>query len=117
MDFGQWGEEQACAYLKGQGFRIVERNFRCRTGELDIVAKEDETLCVVEVKSRKNALSGWPGEAVTVQKQRRMRSAAAFYMHRNPTVVRGIANLRMDVVEVLRCGHRTYIRHIEDAFQ
>lgn len=117
MNLGQWGEEQACAYLEEQGFQIVKRNFRCRTGELDIVAKKDETLCFVEVKSRKNTLSGWPGEAVTTQKQRRIRSAAAFYLYQNPTETEDVLHLRMDVVEVLRCGRRTYIRHIKDAFQ
>lgn len=116
MSFGQWGEEQACTYLKQHGFRIVERNFRCRTGELDIVAKKDETLCFVEVKSRRSVMLGWPGEAVTTEKQRRMRSAAAFYMRRKPVWREGIANLRMDVIEVLRCGERTYIRHTENAF-
>ena len=116
MTFGQWGEGQACRFLKRKGYRIVERNFRCRGGELDIVAEKGDTLCFVEVKSRRSTLLGRPAEAVTTQKQRRMRSAAAFYLQKNAGRVSSELQLRMDVVEVLRLGETTYIQHIENAF-
>lgn len=114
MEFGAWGEEVACRYLQKQGYAILERNFRCRTGELDIVARMGETLCFVEVKSRKGLGTGYPAEAVTEQKQRHLRSAAEFYLHTHR--LRGIDELRMDVIEVLKIQEKTYLRHIPSAF-
>ena len=114
MDFGSWGETVACRHLERKGYEILERNFRCRTGELDIVAKIGTTLCFVEVKSRKGLLTGFPSEAVTAEKQQHLRSAAMFYLYTHPRD--GIELLRMDVIEILKGKEKTYLRHIEDAF-
>ncbi len=114
MNLGQWGEEQACRYLKGKGYRILERNFRCRTGELDIVAEKNAVLCFVEVKSRCGTAQGWPAEAITRQKRRRITWAASFYLQMHGR--KGCSELRMDVIEVLKYQTKTYIRHIENAF-
>ena len=114
MDFGTWGEEVASRYLERNGYEILERNFRCRTGELDIVAKIGSTLCFVEVKSRKGMATGFPSEAVTREKQQHLRSAAMFYLYSHPH--QGTELLRMDVIEILHSDGKTYLRHIENAF-
>ncbi|MBQ8590070.1 MAG: YraN family protein [Firmicutes bacterium] len=114
MNFGQWGEELACNYLRRNGYEILERNFRCRTGELDIIAVKGSVLCFVEVKSRRGTLHGWPSEAVTPQKQKHLKGAALYYLHSHPGDQ--IRDLRMDVIEVLRVDRRNYIRHIKNAF-
>ncbi len=74
-------EEQAMEYLRGQGFRIVAHSFRCRMGEIDIIAEEGETLVFVEVKYRKDSsASGRPEEAVTYGKQRTLSRVALYYL-------------------------------------
>ena len=114
MDFGAWGEEVACRHLKRKGYEILERNFRCRSGELDIVARMGTTLCFVEVKSRKSLTAGLPSEAVTPEKQRHLKRASLFYLYSHPE--HGTELLRMDVIEILNVKEKTYLRHIENAF-
>ncbi|MDE6260802.1 MAG: YraN family protein [Oscillospiraceae bacterium] len=93
---GQWGEEQVAEKLRREGWTIVARNFRCRMGELDIVAKNDQFLAFVEVKLRKNDQFGSACEAVTPAKQRKLRAAAQFYLMSHPTTLQP----RFDVAEV-----------------
>ena len=114
MDLGQWGEERVCRYLEERNYRILDRNFRCRGGELDIVAEQGATLCFIEVKCRRSLKLGLPAESVSTAKQRKIKHAALFYLKCHPGSESG--DLRMDVVEVLRCKERVYIRHIENAF-
>lgn len=92
-------EDLACEYLKQQGFTILARNFRSRTGEIDIVCREETYLVFTEVKYRKTAKNGAPEEAVGPAKQRRIFEAARFYMARF-----GVApdtDIRFDVVAIL----------------
>ena len=76
-------EELAAAYLKEQGVEILAKNFYFHGGELDLVAKDGEYLCFVEVKYRKSALYGYPVEAVTPAKQRKILQGARFYLYQN----------------------------------
>ena len=114
MKFGEWGEGVAGRYLENQGFTILERNFRCRSGEIDLIVQKGDLLCFVEVKSRKGTYTGYPSEAVTRTKQEHIRRVASYYLHTHRRTY--WKNLRMDVIEVLRIGETTYLRHIEDAF-
>ncbi len=103
-------EEKAAAWLETQGMRILERNYRCRQGEIDLIAMDGRYLVFVEVKYRRDMQAGHPAEAVDVRKQRRISRAAARYL-----MERGISQeqpCRFDVVAVL--GDRT--EHIKDAF-
>lgn len=113
---GQWGEEQVAEKLRREGWTIVVRNFRCRMGELDIVAKNERYLAFVEVKLRKNDQFGSACEAVTPAKQRKLRAAAQFYLMSRPTTLQP----RFDVAEVYApLGVRTEkpdIYYIENAF-
>ena len=113
---GVWGERKAAAYLARRGYRIVTRNYRCRSGEIDIVAKKRGILAFVEVKLRKNDDFGAAREFVTAQKQQRLVSAARSYLAHED----GDLQPRFDVIEIYAPrGTRTLfprIRHWEDAF-
>lgn len=75
-------EEKAAAFLEEKGLRIIMQNFRCRAGEIDLVAKDGEYLVFVEVKYRHTGESGRSGEAVNRKKQRRISRAAQFFLLR-----------------------------------
>jgi len=113
---GQWGEDLVAEDLRRKGWTIAARNFRCRMGELDIVARNQRYLAFVEVKLRKNIRYGAACEAVTPSKQRKLLAAAQYYLMSHP------ANLqpRFDVAEVYAPqGTQTAapdISYIENAF-
>ena len=113
---GQWGEEQVAEKLRRDGWTIVARNFRCRMGELDLVAENGAFLACVEVKLRKDGRFGSACEAVTSSKQRKLRVAAQYYLMSHPTRLQP----RFDVAEVYAPqGVRTEvpaIYYIENAF-
>ena len=113
---GQWGEEQVAEKLRRDGWTIVTLNFRCRFGELDLVAENKTFLAFVEVKLRKNDRFGSACEAVTLSKQRKLRAAAQYYLINHPTRLQP----RFDVAEVYAPqGVRTEmptIYYIENAF-
>ena len=113
---GQWGEEQVAEKLRREGWIIVARNFRCRMGELDLVAENGTFLAFVEVKLRKDDRFGSACEAVTASKQRKLRAAAQYYLLGHPTKLQP----RFDVAEVYAPkGVRTEmptIYYIENAF-
>lgn len=77
---GNYGEDLACEYLKKQGYKIIERNFRIRGGEIDIVAKDGETLVFVEVKTRWSHDFGLPKESVTFWKIKSLLKTAGVYL-------------------------------------
>ncbi len=112
MKFGDWGEEQAARYLEKLGYEILERNFRCKAGEIDIIALEGGVLCFVEVKTRSSLSFGYPSEAVTRLKRLHLLRAAKFYLLLyNLTAT----ETRIDIVEILKVDGKTYVNHIEDA--
>jgi len=111
---GEMGESIATTFLKGAGFSIVERNFRCVCGELDIVARDGRTIVFVEVKCRKNAAYGPPQLAVTSFKQRQISKAALVWLSKRRLFD---AEARFDVVAiVLRAHDLPEIEHIRNAF-
>lgn len=113
---GQWGEDRTAEWLQARGWRIVARNFRCRMGEIDLIAENGKYLAFVEVKLRKDGRYGAACEAVTLSKQRKLRVTAEFYLTRHPTALQP----RFDVAEVYAPqGVRTEnpdIYYIENAF-
>ena len=113
---GQWGEELAAKYLTQRGFRLAARGWRCRFGELDLVAERGEFLCFVEVKLRRTERYGSGAEQVDWRKQERLRRTAELYLQEHPTMLQP----RFDVIEVLSpngLGTKIpKIRHIEGAF-
>jgi putative endonuclease len=110
---GWEGEELACRHLEAQGFRILARNWRCRAGELDIVARDGPVTVFVEVKDRGDASHGQGFEAVTVHKRRRVVLAARLYAASQGL---GEEPLRFDVVSIDRSTGSPRVRHDRDAF-
>ena len=110
---GAWGEELALRYLERRGYELVERNYRTRYGEIDLILREEDTLVFVEVKLRRGTGFGNPLEAVTLAKQTTIRSLAEQYLsERDPT----FDALRFDVIGILADRHRPTVRHVRDAF-
>jgi putative endonuclease len=100
---GEYGERLACRFLTDIGFTIIERNWRCARGEIDIVATEGDCLVVCEVKTRRSEAFGAPFEAVTRSKASRLRRLAGLWLADAGPDRRGAASdLRIDVVSVLR---------------
>ena len=109
QDQGKYGEDLAAEYLKKQGFKIIDRNFRIRGGEIDIVALEQDVLVFIEVKTRSSAAFGSPLEAITPWKLRALVKTAQFYKvkHRNLPDA-----MRIDAVSV-KINYNTGITEME----
>ena len=110
---GEAGEDLACDYLRARGYEILERNYRCRSGEVDIVAREGAATVFVEVKDRRGGSHGEGFEAVTFGKRRRLIRAARLY-----AASKGVSErpIRFDVVSIDRADGRARVRHDQDAF-
>jgi putative endonuclease len=111
---GGAGESLACRYLESEGYRIVERNWRCRSGEVDVIARDGDVLVFVEVKQRHGASHGEAVEAVTFGKRRRVVRAARLW-----AAARDVSEslLRFDVVSIDDDGQgRPRVRHDRGAF-
>jgi putative endonuclease len=98
---GKEGEQAAAEYLEARGFRILDRNWRCAGGEIDIVAVDRHTFVVCEVKTRTGTRYGTPLEAVSRAKQRRLRGLAAQWLSAHGV---RFEQIRIDVVGLLRDG-------------
>lgn len=99
---GRYGERVAARYLHDTGLVVLETNWRCEIGELDIVARDGDCLVICEVKTRTSEAFGSPIEAVTRRKEARLRRLAGAWVSAHPAVARGLSDLRIDVVGVLR---------------
>lgn len=109
-DFGNTGENLATEYLEKQGYTILERNFYCKQGEIDIIAKDKNEIVFIEVKSRSNKLFGIPSEAVTKQKIKHLFRTARYFLYKNKIINEYI---RFDVVEILIKSGKFNINHIK----
>ena len=111
---GRWGEDLAVRHLQSLGFEVLDRNWRCRAGEIDVVARDGRTLVFVEVKARSGLQYGDPAEAVTRVKARRIHGLAAQWLaeQRPP----GSWDLRFDVVSVLRTTREPEVLLLRGAF-
>ena len=107
---GRYGEDVAEAHVRGRGWQVLERNWRCRDGELDLVALDGDELVVVEVKTRRSTAYGHPAEAVTAIKLARVRRLAAAWLAAHD--VRP-GSIRVDVIAVLLVrGQAAQIDHL-----
>jgi len=113
---GRFGEDLAVQHLQAQGMTVVCRNWRCSSGEIDVVARDGGALVFVEVKTRSSTLFGDPAEAVTPAKATRLRGLALRWLatHQGDT---HYPSLRFDVVAVVRTGpDGPTVRHLRGAF-
>lgn len=114
---GAWGEALAAEYLRKKRFKILSSGYRCRFGEIDLIASNHKYLVFVEVKTRKSADFARAMEYVDHRKQERIRATAAMYLSRYPTSLQP----RFDVIEIyapdgVKTAHPE-LNHLEDAFQ
>lgn len=111
---GKFGEGLACTYLEKLGYRILERNFRIRGGEIDIVAIDGNTLVYVEVKTRSSDAFGRPEESVNFRKIKFLERAAKFYRNN-----RAYLNLpqqeRIDVISIKTESVKPELKHFKNA--
>lgn len=115
LRLGQFGERLAAAHLESKGYDILARNFRCRDGEIDIVAQSDGCLVFVEVRTRRGDAMGGAAESLTLLKGARISAAADAYCDANP---RSAEEKRIDViaVDLTPRGRLLRLEHIENAF-
>ena len=114
---GALGESLALRYFLDRGYDLVERNYRTRHGEIDLILRGRDVLVFVEVKARRGRGYGDPLEAVTPAKQARVRLMAEAYLaEQNQAFVEGFEEIRFDAVGVLVGRGSNEVWHVEDAF-
>ncbi len=112
---GAIGEELASKFLKKQGYKIVEKNFRTSLGEIDIIALDKGTITFVEVKTRKSTIFGYPQEAVGLKKQKKISQVASIYLNQKNL---NSEKARFDIIAILLSPDQTEkIELIKDAFE
>ena len=113
-EVGAIGEKLAADLLKKRGYKIIQRNFRCREGEIDIIAQKDECLVFVEVRTKKNTAFGTPEESVTLSKREKLIALAETYLQ---ACDKAPASWRIDVVavELTPDNKVSRLEHIENA--
>lgn len=111
---GAMGEEAAALFLENLGYRIIERNWRCRSGEIDLIAKQEHILVFIEVRSRSSSKYGTPAESVTARKIAQVRQTAAVYLHMNGI---GEAPIRFDMISAQLTDEKAVVTdHLIGAF-
>lgn len=113
LEDGRWAEDEAARYLADQGLDLLTRNFRCRSGEIDLVMQDGRTLVFVEVRLRRDDRFGGALHSVTVAKQRRLHRAAGAYLARHRA---GQATCRFDVLSVARRNYGPEFVWVRNAF-
>ncbi len=113
IEQGRSGENLACRYLQAQGLTLVERNFRCKCGELDLIMRDGPHLVFVEVRYRRDSRRGAPAETVTGGKRRRIIKTASYYLQRHPCDL----PCRFDIIAITQREGRDALEWIKDAFQ
>jgi putative endonuclease len=111
---GKEGEKVAERYLRKKGYRVVERNYRCMSGEVDLIVLDRRVIVFVEVKTRTGHRFGTPLEAVEFRKQRKMIQAAQFFLNQKKLYQR---DARFDVVGISWPGDDPVVEHIQNAFE
>ncbi|MDP3042564.1 MAG: YraN family protein [Candidatus Omnitrophota bacterium] len=114
IEFGKQAEKTAVEFLKTKGYKILQRNYRTKFGEVDIIAEDKGTICFVEVKARHSSNFGVPEEAVFAKKQRQISKAAIYYLKSNNLLER---SARFDVLSLLYLDNLPKISLIKDAFE
>ncbi len=112
--FGKDAETIAAKYLKKAGYKILEKNYRSGGGEIDLIAKDKNTIVFVEVKARKSDRYGHPKEAVTYRKQRKISMTALSYLKETKQENK---SARFDVVAMIIKNDKTVIEVIKNAFE
>ena len=108
-NMGLWGENKAVEFLKAKNYTILARNYHSRFGEIDIIARKQNTIIFVEVKTRKNTAFGFPAEFVDYQKQQKIMKTAQLYIN---------DDYRFDIIEVFHYDdNKVNFNHLKGAFE
>jgi len=116
QQYGRAAEEAAALYLSQSGWRLLGRNVRIGRGELDIVARRGRVLAFVEVKARRTHTCGAPEDAVGALKRRQIARLAELWLAARPWALKGIDDVRFDVIAVDSTAFPSTIRHLAAAF-
>ncbi len=111
QELGKIGEDIATSHLKKLNYKIIERNFRTRTGEIDIIAKDKNELVFVEVKTRTTTFFGNPAEAVNFIKKEHIYKTAKYYLYKNKLEN---AFVRFDVIEIYFNNNKYKVVHLKN---
>jgi putative endonuclease len=113
-EIGQRGENLAVAYLQNLGYKVLERNYRCKLGEVDIIARDNDTLVFIEVRTRSSLDFGLPQESINRRKRHQISKVALEFMLRKK-----MKNIpaRFDVVAISLEPGKEKVDHIKDAFE
>ena len=114
IDIGKRGETLAISFLKKNGYRIIESNFRCRYGEIDIIAQDGKTVAFIEVKTKTSNRFGSPTQAIDSRKQRQVSKTALAYISQKRLTN---YSARFDVVGINIKGSNSEIELIKNAFE
>lgn len=109
-EIGKLGEDLACKYLQDKGYKILERNFEARQGEIDIIAKDKNELVFIEVKTRSNISYGKPAEAVNEIKQNHLIKTIEYYIYSRHLEDEFI---RIDIIEIYLLKNKYRVNHIK----
>lgn len=112
--FGKFGENLAARHLKKQGYKIICKNYRTKLGEIDIIAKEDDTIVFIEVKSRRTSTFGHPKHSITLKKQQQISKTALYYLK---STKQSNVRARFDVVTVNSVNKKPDVEIIKNAFE
>ncbi len=110
---GKAGEDKAAVFLTANGYKILKRNYKTKLGEIDIIARDRETICFVEVKSRTSERFGLPQEAISKSKQRQIAKVALMFLKENNLLD---SFTRFDAVSVLFGPDKPKLELIKNAF-
>lgn len=114
-EVGSKGEKLATKFLKRKGYKIIQRNYSCKLGEIDIIAERDKTIIFVEVKARQTQEFGVPQYAITSTKKNQISKVALWYLKEKKQIER---SCRFDVIAIMFTpeSRKPEIEHIENAF-
>ena len=114
LDLGKWGEQLALKKIKSLGYKCVASNYRCPLGEIDLIARDGDTLVFIETKTRRGRSLGYAKEAINERKRRQLSKVALFYMKANNCCD---IKSRFDVVAINLNENRREIEVIRNAFE
>lgn len=113
LELGKYGEDKAVSFLEKQNCKILDRNFSCKQGEIDIIAKDNDEIVFYEVKTRNSLEYGKPVDAVDNFKQKHIWEAAKYYLYKNKMMNEFV---RFDVIEVYLKNNKVFINQIRNMF-
>lgn len=110
---GKTGEDIATRFIKGRNYLIIERNYRCKIGEIDLIAKKDNTICFIEVKTRKSESYGRPEESINQAKIKKIKTIASYYLTSREI---GDLEVSFDAILIRFKSGEYHLKHIKNAF-